>query len=111
MRPSTHRSTRHHARICIFVQVAKCVLLAAIPKAKSDHLAAVLCHVGLSSNRVFLRRRQSRRCWRRSPMPRAHLAGVVAFDAWQHAAEAGGRDAASAFCSQHFISYQVLGCE
>lgn len=48
-------------------QAAKQTLLAAIPNAKSEHLA-----------------------------------GVVAFDAWQHAVKAGGRDAASAFCSQHF---------
>ncbi len=54
------------------LQAAKKALLAAIPNAKSDHLAV-----------------------------------VVAFDAWVRAAEGGGRAAASAFCTQHFISHQA----
>lgn len=37
-----------------------------------------------------------------------HLAVVVAFDAWVRAGEQGGRGAASAFCSDNFISHQVL---
>jgi len=37
-----------------------------------------------------------------------HLAVVVAFDAWVRAGEQGGRGAASAFCSDNFISHQAM---
>ena len=36
-----------------------------------------------------------------------HLLTVVAFNTWQHLRDKGGRQAASAFCSEHFVSEQV----
>ncbi len=36
-----------------------------------------------------------------------HLAVVVAFDAWVRVGEQGGRAAASAFCTDNFISHQA----